>query len=92
MSDLRVGLRELKTHLSKYIRQVKSGHTIIITNHGQPVARIVPAPRTIDEKLQAMIGAGLAEWNGQTLPPITWKRPRVRGAKTVAAMLIEDRT
>ena len=91
MSELSVGLRELKTHLSEYMRQVKSGRTIVITEHGRAVGRLVPAPRSLDEKLRAMVDAGLAVWNGQTLPPVTWKRPRVRGTKTVADMLIEDR-
>ena len=29
MAELNVGLRELKTHLSEYMRQVKSGRTIV---------------------------------------------------------------
>jgi prevent-host-death family protein len=91
MADRTVGLRELKTHLSEYMRQVKAGQTIVITEHGRPVGRLVPAPRTTEQQIQAMIDAGLAQWNGQHLPPVTWKRPRVRGPKTVADMLIEDR-
>jgi len=90
MAELNVGLRELKTHLSEYMRQVKSGRTIVITEHGRAVGRIVPAPKSLDEQIQAMIAAGLAEWNGQPLPPVLHK-PRVRGKKTVADLVIENR-
>jgi prevent-host-death family protein len=90
MADQSVGIRELKTHLSEYMRQVKAGQTIVITEHGRPVGRIVPEPRTVEQKIQAMIDAGLAQWNGQRLPPVE-HRSKVHGPKTVADILIEDR-
>jgi len=43
MTETTVGVRELKTRLSEYLRRVKTGETILITEHGQPVACIVPA-------------------------------------------------
>jgi prevent-host-death family protein len=90
MSEMQVGVRELKARLSAYLRQVKAGQTIVITEHGQPVGRIVPAATTLDERLRAIIQAGLAEWNGRRLPPA---RPaaRARGKRHVADLLIEDR-
>jgi prevent-host-death family protein len=90
MAELNVGLRELKTHLSAYMRQVKSGRTIVITEHGRAVGRIVPAPKSLDEQLQALLVSGLAEWNGERLPPVEHK-PRVRGKKTVSDLVIENR-
>ena len=90
MNKLSVRMRELKTHLSKYMRQVKSGHTIVITDHGRAVGWIVPAPKLLDERIQAMRAAGLVEWNGEAFPPVAHK-PRVRGKKTVAELLIENR-
>ncbi len=38
-----VGVRELKAHLSDYLKKVKAGRTVLITEHGKPVGRIVPA-------------------------------------------------
>ena len=32
-----VGIRELKTQLSAYLRKVKSGDAITITEHGKPI-------------------------------------------------------
>jgi len=38
----KVGIRELKDQLSRYLSAVRSGSEIIVTDHGRPVARIVP--------------------------------------------------
>jgi len=39
MTYTTVGIRELKTQLSRYIRQVKAGSTVVITDRGKPVGR-----------------------------------------------------
>ena len=90
MNELSIGVRELKARLSAYLRQVKAGRTIVITERGRPVGRIVPAAQSRDERLQAMIDAGLAEWNGETWNP---PRPaaRIRGKRTVADIVVENR-
>ena len=36
---MQVAIRELKNHLSKYLKQVQTGAEIIVTTHGKPVAR-----------------------------------------------------
>jgi len=90
MGEQTVGVRELKARLSEYLRQVKQGHTLVITDHGKPVGRLVPAGQSLDQRLQAMIDAGLAEWNGKPLPPA---KPvaKLKGGKSIADMIIEDR-
>ena len=35
-------IAELKARLSSYLRQVKAGHEVLITERGVPVAKIVP--------------------------------------------------
>jgi prevent-host-death family protein len=40
-----VGARELKTRLGRYLREVRRGHTIVVTDRGEPVAEIRPIPR-----------------------------------------------
>lgn len=37
-----VGVRELRDGLSRHLASVGEGHTITVTDHGKPVARIVP--------------------------------------------------
>jgi prevent-host-death family protein len=36
------GVRELKTKLSEYLRDVKHGETVLVTEHGRVVAELVP--------------------------------------------------
>ncbi|WP_026534688.1 type II toxin-antitoxin system Phd/YefM family antitoxin [Arthrobacter sp. H14] len=63
-----VGLRELKNHLSAHISQVKNGGTVTVTEHGHPVARIVP----IEERsiLEELIESGVAT------PPVRGRRTK----------------
>jgi prevent-host-death family protein len=42
MSGARIGIRELREDLSRAIRRVRSGQTLEVTDHGHPVARLVP--------------------------------------------------
>ena len=58
MSEINVGIRELKSRLSEYLRQVKAGETVTITDRGQPVGRIVPIARSLQERLDAMTQGG----------------------------------
>jgi prevent-host-death family protein len=90
MAEMRVGIRELKAQLSAYLREVKKGQTIEITDHGQVVARLVPAPRTLEERLKAMVASGQANWSGQPLPPVKHK-PRVLDGGSVSDLIIENR-
>ncbi|RIK14724.1 MAG: hypothetical protein DCC51_15505 [Anaerolineae bacterium] len=64
MSELSVGVRELKLQLSKYLHRVRAGETIIITDRGKPIGRIIPEAASLDEKIQQLLDAGLVEWNG----------------------------
>ena len=38
----RVGIRELKNRLSKYVRQVQAGDIVIVTDRGRVVAELRP--------------------------------------------------
>jgi len=91
MAELRkVGTRELKNKLSEYMRRVKAGETIIVTERGKTIGQIVPVKPTLEERLQAMVDAGLAEWNGQKLKP---HKPAAinRGKKLVSDLVVDDR-
>ncbi len=68
-SIVTVGVKELKDHLSTYLRQVKDGKIIEITEHGKPVGRIIPQEMTLEEKLEAMRKAGLFRWSGRKYSP-----------------------
>ena len=59
MSEITVGVRELKARLSEYLRTVKRGQTIVITDHGQPVGRIMPIEDDLMKQIEAMQAAGV---------------------------------
>jgi prevent-host-death family protein len=40
-----VGAFEAKTHLPRLLDEVAAGRRVVITRHGVPVARLVPAPQ-----------------------------------------------
>lgn len=42
MEDRRVGVRELRQNLSKYLRRVERGERLEVTEHGRPVAVLAP--------------------------------------------------
>ena len=37
-----VGIRELKAKLSEHVQRANEGETIVVTDRGRPVARLVP--------------------------------------------------
>jgi prevent-host-death family protein len=90
MTERTVGIRELKAQLSKYLREAKAGYSITITDRGKPVGRLVPPDQPLEERLQTLLSAGLAEWNGERLPPMK-PTARLKGEKSVADLIIEDR-
>lgn len=68
MTQLTVGVRDLKAQLSEYLRRVKAGETIVITEHGHPIGRIIPERESIDERLQRLVDSGELLWDGERLP------------------------
>lgn len=41
-----VGIRELRQQASAVLRRVRGGEVVEVTDHGHPIARIVPLART----------------------------------------------
>lgn len=60
-----VGARELKTRLGRYLRRVRAGRTLIVTDRGEPIAEL--RPLTVDESLPAVLGE-LSAQGAVTLP------------------------
>jgi prevent-host-death family protein len=71
MSEVRVGVRDLKARLSEYLRKVRQGQTVIITDHGHPVGRLSPVDQPLDERLKSLQDAELVVWNGHKLKSVT---------------------
>ena len=90
MRERKIGIRELKSKLSECVRDVKMGATIVVTEHGRSVARIVPEGRSLGERLDTLRNAGTILWSGRRLGA---RKPgvRARGTRTVAGIVVENR-
>lgn len=53
---MEIGVRELRDGLSRHLATVRDGHTITVTDHGRPVARIVPVG--MPTRLEQLIADG----------------------------------
>jgi prevent-host-death family protein len=85
-----VGVRELKNHLSEYLKRVQAGERVEVTERGRPVAVISPPAVTpADQRIEAMLREGIARWAGGK-PRGTARPPRIKGP-SVAQIVIEGR-
>ena len=91
MAERRIGIRELKSKLSECVREVRGGGTVVVTEHGRPVARMIADASSLNERLALLANAGRILWSGRRLKPTT-PVARVRSRrKTVADLISENR-
>ena len=90
MSEGTVGIRELKTNLSKYLRRVKTGQTVIITERGKPIGRIVPEGLSQAERLETLVASGLVLQKCKKLHP---REPVIvnKSAQQISTLVSENR-
>lgn len=83
---MNVGVRELRDSLSRQLAEVRSGRVVTVTDHGRPIARIVPVGRlTRLEQLRS---------EGRVQAARARKRPApepVRSSGTVSDLIGEQR-
>jgi len=87
----RVGVRELRQNLSVYLAQVVEGATFEVTDHGRPVAMLVPLRQgaTVAERL---VASGRARAAGEDLLALGRPTARLRqSASEALAATREDR-
>ena len=90
------GIAKLKTHLSRYLEQVKSGDEIVITERGIPVAKLVPlgSGERRESRRERLARAGLLQLGRGRLRASLLKPPpgpRRVGRGVLDALLAERR-
>ena len=86
-----VGIRELKTNLSRHLKRVRSGTRLVVTERGRAIASIQPIQTRDDVGwAHALVAAGRAQWSGGKPEGSTRPVP-INGGKTVSDAVIEDR-
>ena len=96
MERVEVGIRELRLNLSRYIARVREGVEVIVTDRGEPVARLSPIDdeRQRDEEVyqrlvrEGLISPGRRRRKRVELPPLI---PLEGDGPLVSDMVLEDR-
>jgi prevent-host-death family protein len=64
-----VNLAVAKAHLSELINKVEAGEEVVITRHGRPVARVIPATplkQPVPLERLAALRKSLPPWEGKS--------------------------
>jgi len=87
-SMVRIGIRELNQRTSQVLERVRRGETVIITDHGEPVARLVPIGATasvLDELIDA--GKAIPPRLKASLPPaVAFGDPATDSSEVVSSL------
>jgi len=87
---IEAGVRELKDHLSEYLRRVQRGERVVITARGRPVAALVALEQERGSEVgRSLVRQSVADWGGgkpQGLPD----PPTIPGRRA-EEIVIEDR-
>jgi len=62
-AETRVGIRELKAHLSHYVRLAREGRRVVVTDRGEEVAEL-RAVTPAHPGLRELIDSGMVSWSG----------------------------
>ena len=85
------GIAELKASLSETLARVKAGEEVLVTEHGRPIARIVPlssaAPEAATDEL---VRAGVLRVPEQTVGKDFWSLPRPEDPRGTARQALLD--
>jgi prevent-host-death family protein len=85
-----VGIRELKTHLSRHLKRVQAGERLLVTERGRSIATISPVEPSVDvDWAHQLVADGRAHWNGGK--PTGAKRPAKITGTTASSIVLEDR-
>ncbi len=89
-----VGSRELKTRLGTYLRLVREGKTLIVTDRGRPIAELRPlSPDHVgfETRLYELAAAGVIGPEVAERRPLKAFEPIVATGGSGAEAIIEDR-
>ncbi len=87
--DDRVGVRELRQNLSRYLERVRAGDSLVVTDRGREVARLVPSAASVPAALERLLARGATMPSGDLLQ-VEWSRPPRRHGRPGAAEVLDD--
>jgi prevent-host-death family protein len=86
-----VGIRELKAHLSRHLKRVRSGARLMVTERGRSIATISPVETSADVAwVHRLVAEGRAHWSGGK-PAGCARSVPVAPGRSVSDAVLEDR-
>jgi prevent-host-death family protein len=87
------GVTELKASLSENLARVKAGEEVLVTEHGRPIAKIVPLSSVAPETSTAeLVRAGILRVPERKIDDDFWRLPRPADADgLVLRALLDER-
>jgi prevent-host-death family protein len=87
MAIVEVGIRELRADLSNWVRRVRGGDEVVVTDRGKPVARLlaVEGERTLDRLIREGRVIPARRRKSGDLPPL------VEGIEPLSDIVLRDR-
>lgn len=89
-----VGARELKTRLGTYLRHVREGATLIVTERGIPVAELRPldlAAVELEGALRGLVARGLVGGEIRERPSLEAFEPVAHGGPPLSEAIVAER-
>jgi prevent-host-death family protein len=91
---MQASVSDLKARLSSYLKRVKAGEELVVTERGKAIARVVPFTRSgpTPAEYEEMVQAGIIRPARKKLPPDFWDTPLVPDPEGAAVKaLLEER-
>jgi prevent-host-death family protein len=89
---MQVGTKELKNRLSRYLRRVRAGEVVHVTDRGKVVAELRPVPKGVTDDTACLLAL---EAEGTvtigTGQPLDFAPTRIPSKRRASAIIIEDR-
>ncbi len=92
-SVVTVGIRQLKNRLSEYLRLVRAGELVLITDRGQVIAKLAPAVESTRESdlFAELVRQGIVRPGSGNRPELYPATHHRLSSGSVAELIDEDR-
>jgi prevent-host-death family protein len=85
-----IGIREFKSNASAWLRRVREGEEMTVTDRGQPIVHLSPVAKSTDlQWLRDAVARGEASWSGGK--PKGLRGLRAKGGELVSETVLRQR-
>lgn len=88
-AGIAAGIAELKAGFSEYLARVKAGEEVLVTEHGRPIARIVPLSAAETPGVDELVRAGILRAPDRPFDDDVFRLPRPRDSRAAVRAALE---